>query len=170
MRIARRNLLVSVMGLTLSIPLIKRYAVGGQGIGDLEDSFSALIDTFVPTDEYPGATDLGIDLELINLFQENKTYWHSISESLKAVNQLSRKLYSVNFQDGSLEQRTSILEILFASDSEHEKTKLQLRTLLNRTFGLFYTSQPAFDMLDYHPPSEGGYPDYDRSVPIDTSK
>ena len=163
MKIKRRALIASLIGIAISVPFIKKLwfsrAIGHKP----EANFSALIDTFVPADQYPGALDLKIDKKLINKVKKSEDYWTQITQYLRTVDQLSVDTFGINFSEALLEQRTNIIETLLDDDSNVE-LQVQLKTLKNQTFTLFYSTQPAFDMLSYHPPSQGGYPDYDRPL------
>ena len=163
MRINRRALLTSIIGIIISIPFIKRLFLTRSISHNPEASFSALIDTFIPADQFPGALDLGIDVKLMRKIKQTENYWDVISQYLSIVDQSSIDMYEVNFSNASLEKRTKIISTLLADDSQQE-FQLQLKTIKNRTFTYFYTDQSAFDMLAYHPPSKGGYPDYDRPL------
>ena len=163
MRISRRALIASIIGIAISVPFIQRLFFTRSINHDPEAVFSALIDTFVPADQFSGALDMGIDVKLMNKIKQTEIHWDLITEYLSILDQLCIDTCDTNFYTASLEQRTKIISVLLTDDSQQE-LQLQLKSLKNQTFAFFYTAQPAFDMLAYHPPSQGGYPDYDRPL------
>ncbi len=163
MRISRRAVIVSIIGVAMSVPFIKKLFPPRSINHDPNANFSALIDTFVPADQYPGALDLEIDKKLMGKVKKTEGHWDLVAQYLNIVDQLSIDTLGKNFSNALLEQRTNLIETVLDDDSNVE-LQLQLKTLKNQTFTLFYTSQTAFDMLAYHPPSQGGYPNYDQPL------
>ena len=163
MRISRRALITSIIGIVISIPFIQRLFFTRSINHDPEAVFSALIDTFVPADQFPGALDIRIDVKLMEKIKQTDKYWKAITQLLSILDQLCIDTCDTSFYAASLEQRTKMISVLLTDDSQ-QALQLQLKSLKNQTFAFFYTAQPAFDMLSYHPPSQGGYPDYDRPL------
>lgn len=126
----------------------------------LDSRFAALIDTFVPADETPGAIDLGIDLPILARIRINQENLNSIEQMLNDMNALMLERYGKHFQAATLAQRTDLVSEILHSGVRYKDIRIQATSLRTSTLNAFYSSETAFDMLDYHPPSQGGYPDY----------
>lgn len=121
--------------------------------------FSAVIDTFVPADDWPGALALGIDTALLETVQENPAYRERLGDALFLLDHLSRAEHGLDFEALAPAGRSRVLEGVLSDRSKGE-LRAQLAGLRLKTLTRFYTSAESFAMLEYHPPSQGGYPDY----------
>ena len=128
----------------------------------LDSGFTALIDTFVPADETPGAIDLGIDLPILARIRTNQKYLNVIEQMFDDLNTLMQEQHEKRFEVATLAQRTDVVSRILYSSVQYKDAKIQLSSLRTSTLSMFYSSEAAFEMLDYHPPSQGGYPDYAR--------
>lgn len=137
---------------------------GGAVDSTLESNFAALIDAFVPADETPGAIDLGIEQSILNRIRENREYLSEIVQMLERLNALMLKRFGLRFDEAALAQRTDIVLAFLTNGAQHKEDGILISSLRTRTLSAFYSSEAAFGMLDYHPPSQGGYPDYDRAL------
>ncbi len=122
-------------------------------------SFSLLVDTFVPTDAWPGALALGIDRQLLKSDLVHPLYREKVILALVQLDQLCQQAYGREFVDLDLDDRSRLLEKLLKNRAAGDPGA-QLASLRYKTLVRFYTSPEAFEMLGYHPPSQGGYPDY----------
>ena len=151
--------------LLFTVAPAKNEAIG-TGILDsaraLDSGFAALIDTFVPADETPGAIDLGIDLPILARIRTNQEYLNVIEQVFDDLNALMQEQYEKRFEVATLAQRTDVVSRVLRSSVQYKNAKIQLSSLRTSTLSAFYSSEAAFEMLDYHPPSQGGYPDYAR--------
>ena len=127
----------------------------------LESDFAALIDTFVPADETLGASDLGIEKPILKRISENPENLGGVVKMLETVNALTLERFGEHFNMASLSQRTKVVSTLLSGRAEYKEAQSRISSLRTSTLSAFYSSEAAFEMLDYHPPSQGGYPDYD---------
>ncbi len=160
MKIPRRLVVGSLLALIPVTYLYRKDVLSDGGKFKFEHSFSTLIDTFVPADDAPGAIDLGIDRVLLEQVNSNSDYLNKVTQSLQMLHESATEKYHQPFDRISLAQRTRLVEY-FLSSREDTNTHLQLTSLRLKTMTKYYTSAAAFEMLNYHPPSQGGYPDYD---------
>ena len=123
-------------------------------------SFSMLIDTFVPADAWQGALDLGIDEQLLEPIFTHPQYQEKVEKALRQLQLLSNQTYGQDFADMNLDDRSRLLETILNKRGSTGELRSQLASLRNKTLTRYYTAPEAFKMLDYHPPSQGGYPDY----------
>ena len=70
--------------------------------------------------------------------------------------------YGWRFEKATLAQRSEIVSRVLRSREQYQDAQIQISSLRTSTLSAFYSTEAAFDMLEYHPPSQGGYPDYDR--------
>ena len=123
------------------------------------DTFRALIDTFVPEDDWAGALVLEIDRQLLETVLANAQYRANVRIALLQLDDFSRRIHGRKYLSLDLETRTHLLDNILNSRSGGT-LRVQLDSLRLKTLTRFYTSPQAFALLDYHPPSQGGYPDY----------
>ena len=123
--------------------------------------FLQIIDTFIPSDDDPGALDAGFDQSLLNEVRANKTYFQKIFATLQRVHDESIRGYDQAFNEMSLQSRVELITRIMSPNYFDQDARIQITSLRAKTITYFYTSDFAFKMLDYHPPSQGGYPDYD---------
>lgn len=161
MNIIRRTLIAGVVTLLLGLYWLKRKAVPGEHEFVLDRYFSAVIDTLVPADDAPGAIDLGIDRQLLEQVKLNSDYTVNITQALESLHQFAIEHYQRAFDRLSLELRTELLGTMLDSrNNEIDDARIQFVDLRLKTITRYYSSEDAFGMLDYHPPLQGGYPDY----------
>ncbi len=130
-----------------------------------EETFKALIDTFVPADESPGAIALGIDQQILAKIYKNNEYLAKIRDAVDVLQRNALQREGMGFGRLDLERRVSLLNHLLSDRNGDKNTRIQITSLRANTLTRFYTSDQAFEMLSYHPPSRGGYPDY-NAVPL----
>jgi hypothetical protein len=90
----------------------------------------------------------------------NKVYFAKIFTVLNIIHNEAIRQFSQSFNALDLESRNAIVEQTLSSDFYDLNTHVQVRGLRAKVITHFYNSSAAFKMLDYHPPSQGGYPDY----------
>jgi len=135
-------------------------------IADIETGMRALVDTIVPADEAPGAVALGVDTVLFSRIRRNANYLKVITETIDTLDTLSAQQSKLTFAGLELAQRSDIVSRVLSSRKQFAEANRQIGALRAQVLTEFYASELAFTMLDYHPPSQGGYPDYAR-VPAD---
>lgn len=160
--IFNRRFLIKALGLLVP-GLVIRGVRASEPTPDRFPSqrFSALVDTFVPRDDYPGALDLELDHKLLEQITSVPPEIEQAETALNWLNRLTVDEYGRSFESLELAQRSNLLERL-KLERTRRIPQTYLRALRDRTLSLFYTSPEAFRMLDYHPPAHGGYPDYAR--------
>ncbi len=160
MKIPRRLVIGSLLALIPVTYLYRKDVFSDDTKFNFEHSFSTLIDTFIPTDEAPGAIDLGIDRVILEQVSSNGDYLNKVTQLLQMLHESALKKYHQPFGRTPLAQRTHLVEY-FLSSREDTNAHIHLTSLRLKTMTKYYTSTAAFEMLNYHPPSQGGYPDYD---------
>ncbi len=161
MKIGRRTLIVSLLGLLATITFVGRKKAEDHRAFRFDQIFVKLIDTFIPSDKDPGALDVGIDQQLLSKVRANKGYFQKIFSTLQVIHDISIRDYGRAFDSLDLRDRVNLIGPLLLADFPDQNTRVQLISLRAKTITYFYTSGAAFKMLNYHPPSQGGYPDYD---------
>ena len=128
---------------------------------ELAASFEFVIDTLVPADTDPGAVAAGVAATLYTQIAANAQHRARLAAMLAWIDRAALAKYRSRFRELPLAERTeALLERLAAHDADGADARAELGYLRTRTLALFYTSPAGYRMLDYHPPSAGGYPDY----------
>lgn len=160
----RRSL--SLLALLPSLPILNRVfnteVYAAETLASVSLRFAALVDTIVPADESPGAIDLGLDKQILEQISRNSVFFGRVESTLSALDGQSINQFHQLFLNLNLEQRTAIVNQLLQTRGRSTEDQIILSSLREKVITAFYRHQTAFDMLAYHPPSQGGYPDYAR--------
>ncbi len=165
----RRLFITRLIGMLSAIPILGNASLrANTAIADspssVQDQFRILVDTCVPRDDYPGAVDEGIDRKLLSEISANPIHLKRVHDLLIDIDKLSRSQFKQVFVDLELSNRTRLLDRLLNDKTLVPDQRAELSYLRARVLQLFYTSESGFAMLDYHPPSHGGYPDYAKPL------
>ncbi|MGA8260155.1 MAG: gluconate 2-dehydrogenase subunit 3 family protein [Arenicellales bacterium] len=125
-------------------------------------TLQAVVDTFIPSDDDPGAVEAGVATELRERLRANR--WHRIiyQRGLDLLDQIAHERHGVAFSGLTLSDRTTLLESLLTGP--HAAGLQFFLRARSDVLDLFYTSPAGQRMLEYVPPANG-YPDY--AEPID---
>ena len=120
---------------------------------------SALADTIVPRDDFPGAVDAHVPQRLISSFSEDKGKRAIYVRGLELLDELAISGHGETFADLAVDTREQILHSLTKKDafSRHFQY-LAVKEVL--TF--YYSSSAGQQMLAYTPPAQG----YDPQSPF----
>jgi len=162
----RRLFKFSFLAYFSSLFFSQRAQTQALSITDIESGMRALVDTIVPADESPGALTLGVDTMLFSRIRTNSNYLQLIADTIATLDALAVEQADLAFSKLELSQRTSLVARVLSSRKQFPEAGRQINALRAQILTEFYASELAFTMLDYHPPSQGGYPDYARP-PID---
>lgn len=156
---SRRGFIARVVGLLAGTSL----AACGRGQPSHIDSgtLAAVLDTLIPADEDPGALDAGV-LEAIRLrIETDPVSTRRYQRLLEWVAGRSRAMHQRPFGQLSLPEREHLLnELYHSSNRELVQHRIDLHVVVRHCFHAFYSSPAAAGVIGYHPPIEGGYPDY----------
>lgn len=139
-------------------------ACGMPGEDAERKSLAALLDTLIPADRDPGALQAGV-LEVIVERIDNEPVTAARYRRLLAwIDQRSGQLYGRRFHLLTAAQRYDLLTDLYGvPGTAPAKLRVDLHVALDQCFHAFYSSPAAEAVIGYHPPIEGGYPDYARA-------
>lgn len=152
--------MVSLAAALAAIPILSKKFEKKNREFNFDQIFVMLIDTFIPADEYPGAVDIGLDQQLLSKVRENRTYFSKMFSVINIIYNEAISQYSLSFDALDLDARHAIIAQILLTDFYDQNTHIQVKGLRAKVITHFYNSSVAFKMLAYHPPSQGGYPDY----------
>ena len=164
MKLTRRKLIVAIAASLVSIPWVGKLFYRRPSEFNFERTFTAVVDTLIPADDFPGAVDAGIDKKLYTESQKNGALKTFATAALETLEETAILQNGDSFHALSVSDRTKLLESVFDSTSTNRQTIIVLSHLRNKCMREFYLSPEAFGMLGYHPPSQGGYPDYAKPL------
>jgi hypothetical protein len=157
----RRRFLASVLGLC-----------AGAGVSGCErrrrdDDFGvlkAVLDTFIPDDEDPGAVQTGVPDRIRERIGRCPVSASRYRRLLSWVAERACEVHGRRFEQLPLPQRERLLRTLYDSrDSALTQLRIDLNVALDDCYHEFYSSPAARSVIGYHPPIEGGYPQYAAS-------
>lgn len=167
MQLTRRNFFKLI---SAGIAMIGVYWIWGWRIGPSETTkktLPAFLDTLIPRDESPSATDLTVDQKLLQKLNKNKRYQKLVDHGCNWLEEYSQKELQQSFNQLSEEQRISIVSLL-----AKQKTGTDLRRFFDRirtdAFQFYYSDAGSWQGLGIDlPPQPLGFEDYDRAPVLD---
>lgn len=125
------------------------------------DTFEAMLDTVIPADEDPGALEAGVPAAIVKRIENDPVSAKRYRRLLEWVSGRARQAHRRRFAALSLQQRDYLLKELYHSrGSGLAQVRIDLSVVVEQCFHEFYSSPAAEKVIGYHPPIEGGYPDY----------
>lgn len=136
----------------------------GRGQRALDaDVLEAVLDTLIPADEAPGAVQAGVPGRILDRIATDSVSANRYRRLLSWIDKTSRSEYRKGFEALPMQQRERLLHELYdSSGSELAQLRIDLHVILKQCFHEFYSSSAAAQVIGYHPPIEGGYPEYAR--------
>lgn len=165
----KREFFVRLTNVFVAVPFLgflfaKHNVSYAQNHDRIYDQFKLLVDTCVPRDDFPGAVDEDIDQKLFEEISKNENHLQRVQELLSDIDKISRSQFSQQFLELGVSKRADLLGKLLTDKTLTPNQRAELSFLRAHVLQMFYISETGFAMLDYHPPSQGGYPDYARPL------
>lgn len=150
----------------LSLGLLLRYppvVFAGPGRQDHEKILTAFLDTLMPADETPAASELRIDQTLLQKSDGDRQYRRLLRHGCNWLEKTARQQYRAGFAALSEQQRVRIVELM-----EQARSRSIARVFFNRVrtdlFEHYYSHPDSWKGLGIdRPPQPEGYPDYDKA-------
>jgi hypothetical protein len=132
---------------------------GGKPAAHEFETLTALADTLVPADAYPGAVQAGVPALLESRLARSGAKRQTYRAGFERLDELSVATHGSRFSRLPLSSRTEILERLAEGTGAQESSARFFFALARRdVLRAFYSTSEARNMLGYRPPREG-YPD-----------
>ncbi|MDZ7734864.1 MAG: gluconate 2-dehydrogenase subunit 3 family protein [Gammaproteobacteria bacterium] len=149
----------------LSLGLLLRYpsaVFAGPGLQDHEKTLAAFLDTLMPADETPAASELRIDQTLLQKSDGDERYRRLLRNGCLWLERTARRKYQSDFTALTGRQRVRIVELM-----EQARPRTIARVFFHRVrtdlFEHYYSHPESWKGLDIdRPPQPKGYPDYDQ--------
>jgi hypothetical protein len=161
-RLSRRDLLRALLGLATYLPTSFLLAAAGEPT-TRTFSLSALgpfLDTLLPEDESPSATQLGVDRAIVERMQNNQRMAQVVAMGCAWLDQQATAMEAADFAALNPEQRESIVQ---RAEQAAQRTLPRafftgIRTL---AFDHYYAHPESWPPLGYRgPPQPRGFMDY----------
>jgi len=157
-RIQRRSVLQVMTTAPVWVSMLGQAAIAQTSANDI----SILVDTFVPRDQSPSASDLDIHLRLLELASGIPNYPELLSQGMGWVNNIATRLHKNPFSELSPKQRDETLK-LAVSQPSGTLPQVFVSRARNDTMALYYADHRAWAGLGLDGPIQpGGYPTQDQ--------
>jgi len=163
MRVSRRQLL----GLFMAFGAVARWLPAWAGKATIKPSLQATLrvwlDTLIPADSTPSATQLGVDRLLLDEVLQNPGYRKLLIKGLAWLDTQAQQQQAANFLALDQAGRDTVVKIAAAADpGSHERLFFELTR--HDAFSWYYSQPASWDGIPgFHgPPQPLGYPDYRR--------
>jgi len=145
-----------LLGTSASVLAIGTYAVlRPTPLTPEQKTLRSIVDTIVPSDEFAGALDVGIDQKAVAEMQNKPATNKQTLALIDAVNQASLNQYRKAFYSLDIDQRETLLNKMLERGSP--KVSQANRFVLHE----FYTSTQGHASLNYQLPAH--YPAYNKN-------
>lgn len=163
---SRRGFFARVFGLLGAVGLA---GCGRARPGIDVDTLEAVLDTLIPADEDPGALEAGVPAAIARRIESDPVSAKRYRRLLEWASGRAREAHRRRFAALPLQQRDHLLKELYRSrGSGLAQVRIDLNVVVEQCFHEFYSSPAADKVIGYHPPIEGGYPDYHAPPPAMT--
>jgi gluconate 2-dehydrogenase subunit 3-like protein len=166
-RLRRRRLLLQSLAALAPLPQLGAAApiFSEQAFTFPHDTLRALVDTLIPRDDTPAASELGVDQALTEIVRRREDYRRLVEEGAAWLDKAARTLGAKGFAAASDEQR-----IVVVRQAERAGTKTLPRLLFERVrsdaLSLYYAQPAAWPSLNYAgPPQPAGFLDFEQPPP-----
>lgn len=149
----------------LSLALVLRFparALAANTGRDVETILPAFLDTLMPADETPAASELLIDRALLEKAETDNRYRQLLRRGCYWLDAMARKHYQTSFADLSDDQRIHIVELMEQSRSR-SLARIFFTRVRNELFEHYYSHPAGWPGLGIErPPQPHGYMDYNK--------
>lgn len=181
MKISRRALLKSLTGIgvlsglgVLLTTLFRRNSLtthpvhNGEQAASLEQTFRSFIDTLIPSDEMPGAAELGVSEKILEQNKDQVTFMKLVSSGCTWLDQQANINSFTSFTNLDEPERVRIVTL--ASESRQNSMQyVFFASVRDLSFREYYSDPRSWSGLGYDgPPQPRGFPDY-ISAPDNTN-
>jgi hypothetical protein len=120
------------------------------------------LDTLIPADESPSATDLQVDKKLLEKIAQDPAYKKLVDYECLWLEQKANSQYQRSFWQLDTQQRDAIVTLLASKRPSSIAYQIFFRVQRD-VFAFYYSDQASWHGLTLRqPPQPEGYADYDR--------
>lgn len=124
----------------------------------------AMVDTFVPRDQDPGAVEAGVPDNLLETFADNHRLAAHGEALMARLDAIAREQYGMPFAVLDIDRREKILNQVYRSrDAINRAARDAVLWMRVEILSAFYLTPVGQAVLGYHPPYPRGYPDYAKA-------
>jgi len=124
-------------------------------------SLEALLDTFIPADQDPGALQASVPAAIMKRIRSDRVAFTRYDRLLTWISQRSIELHQRPFSRLDPVARHELVEGLYRSSGrDWAQLRIDVHIALEHCLHAFYSSPAAERVIGYHPPIAGGYPGY----------
>lgn len=161
MPVSRRTFLIALAVSALSVGWYRFFK--GKPEDELQTVLPDFLDTLIPADQTPSATELDVDREINQYLDTQPNYRNIVMFGCLWLNKQAQARYSSNFAALSLEQRTTIVTAL-ESMKDNQTAQFFFQLAKDKAFEFYYSKPQSWSGLGIQqPPQPLGYRDYDQA-------
>lgn len=124
-------------------------------------SLEALLDTFIPADQDPGALQAGVPAVIMKRIRSDRVAFTRYDRLLTWISRRSVEVHQRPFPRLDAVARHDLVEGLYrSSGGDWAQLRVDVHVALEHCLHAFYSSPAAEGVIGYHPPIAGGYPGY----------
>ncbi|WP_421781653.1 gluconate 2-dehydrogenase subunit 3 family protein [Kiloniella litopenaei] len=161
--VSRRSFLTVGVAFLLSFGSVFSRVSNAQEIETNRAVFSAFLDTLLPATDSPSASELGVDLDILELSKSIKNYPQLISWGIQWLDYNARERYGAPFPDLSESQKINIVQIAEKSPADYNAHNF-FKQVLADAMNAYYSKPITWKNLGFDgPPQPDGFLDFSAS-------
>lgn len=165
MKLSRRTLLIAASVSVVSVAIYRMFS-NRKPEDLLVTVLPDFLDTLIPADLTPSASQLNVDEDIVDYLHDNPRYKNIVMFGCVWLNKKANELFSTDFYNLSLEEKTQVVEILEAM-KENQTAQFFFNHIKDKSFEFYYSKPQSWVGLGIqHPPQPMGYSDYNQSPQI----
>ncbi len=120
------------------------------------------LDTLIPSDQTPSASQLNVDEDMIDYLQEKLRYKNIVMFGCAWLNKQANEIFSEDFLNLDTQQKIQIVEKL-ESTKQNQTAQFFFHHIKDKAFEFYYSKPQSWIGLEFHqPPQPLGYNDYNQ--------
>ena len=126
--------------------------------------FPAFLDTIIPADQTPSATQLNVDKDIVQDLNQNQRYMNICLLGCLWLDKKAVEKYKSSFGNINLIQRSEIVTEL-ENQKQNQTTQFFFYLIRNKAFDYYYSKPQSWQGIGIdQTPQPLGYPDYDQAI------
>ena len=156
-----RRTFLKLLSLALALPYPGRLFAASMG-HDTAAILTAFLDTLMPADETPAASELGVDKTLLDKAETDRRYRRLLTRGCDWLDNMAVNTYQTHFTALTEQQRIHVVKLMERSEPG-TLARVFFSRLRTDLFEHYYSQPASWKGLDIdRPPQPNGYPDYNR--------
>ena len=162
MKFSRRVFLIVLSISAISVAIYRLFRGASEPENLLTSVLPAFLDTLIPADQTPSASQLNVDEDVIDYLAEKSRYKNIVMFGCIWLNEQANKIFSDDFDKIETQEKIEIVQRLEAA-KENQTAQFFFHHIKDKAFEFYYSKPQSWIGLGIsQPPQPMGYSDYQQ--------